>query len=218
MPANAKSVIKKGLLVLGIFMLGMMAGGGLTWYYFSGDLWREPAPKEHKHTWAAPVELPGVPKLYIVSADFWRSAQPNRGGFRRLADLGVRTVINVRDDHRDTEQMAGTGMELIHIPMVTTEPNHQDVRQFIDAVRDADKPLLVHCHYGADRTGLQTAIYRIAFQGWTVEQALAEMTRGGFGFHGIYEEIPAFLRSLDAGKLRTLARGEPLDANATLAK
>ena len=35
--------------------------------------------------------------------------------------------------------------------------------------------IFVHCHWGADRSGVMVATYRIAEEHWTVEQAVAEM-------------------------------------------
>lgn len=39
--------------------------------------------------------------------------------------------------------------------------------------------------HGSDRTGTMCALYRIAVQGWSKEDAIREMTAGGFGFHRI---------------------------------
>lgn len=41
--------------------------------------------------------------------------------------------------------------------------------------------VLVHCLHGEDRTGIVVAAYRILIQGWSVNQATAEMYK--FGFH-----------------------------------
>jgi len=38
-------------------------------------------------------------------------------------------------------------------------------------VRDSEPPLLIHCMHGAGRARLFAAIYRIEFEGWTVERA-----------------------------------------------
>jgi protein tyrosine/serine phosphatase len=48
-------------------------------------------------------------------------------------------------------------------------------------VRDpANQPLLVHCEQGFHRTGILCAAYRLAINGWSVEQALTEMGDRGF--------------------------------------
>ncbi|WVM91781.1 tyrosine-protein phosphatase [Halopseudomonas pachastrellae] len=41
--------------------------------------------------------------------------------------------------------------------------------------------VLIHCKHGQNRTGLMAAMYRIVFDGWSREQAMAEMLEGGFG-------------------------------------
>jgi DSP-PTPase phosphatase fused to NAD+ Kinase len=66
-------------------------------------------------------------------------------------------------------------------------------------------PVLVHCQHGADRTGTMLALYRVAVQGWTKEAAIREMTRGGYGYHKIWIELPPWIRDLDIGSLRSKA-------------
>lgn len=38
-------------------------------------------------------------------------------------------------------------------------------------------PVLIHCDGGSDRTGVMVALYRMAFQGWSLEDAKQEMIR-----------------------------------------
>ena len=59
---------------------------------------------------------------------------------------------------------------------------------FLQVVNDpANQPVFVHCKGGRHRTGAMTATYRMTREGWTAEQAVAEMKRfdfdRGFG-HG----------------------------------
>lgn len=49
--------------------------------------------------------------------------------------------------------------------------------------------VLVHCYHGADRTGLISAMYRIIYQHWTLEDAKKEMMEGPYGFHSIWKNI-----------------------------
>ena len=49
-----------------------------------------------------------------------------------------------------------------------------------------------------------TAIYRMAVQGWNKDEAIAEMTDGGYGFHSVWTEIPKFLRKLDVEKVKAM--------------
>ena len=47
----------------------------------------------------------------------------------------------------------------------------------------------IHCYHGADRTGLIAGMYRIIYQGWSVEEAKAEMQHGPYGYHSIWKNI-----------------------------
>ena len=47
-----------------------------------------------------------------------------------------------------------------------------------------------------------TAIYRIAVEGWSKDEAIAEMTRGGFGFHEIWKNLVEYVRELDVERLK----------------
>jgi len=70
-------------------------------------------------------------------------------------------------------------------------------------LRNADKgPFLIHCQHGADRTGLMSAMYRMLEQGWKAEDALAELTEGGYGYHSMWRNIRRYVSSVDVEKLR----------------
>jgi hypothetical protein len=62
--------------------------------------------------------------------------------------------------------------------------------------------VLVHCHHGADRTGTMCALYRIAIQGWTKEDAIQEMVQGGYGFHEMWINLPDWIDKLDIESMK----------------
>jgi protein-tyrosine phosphatase len=45
---------------------------------------------------------------------------------------------------------------------------------------NSGKKVFVHCRLGDDRTGMMTAAYRIAEEGWTAHEAMEEMKAFGF--------------------------------------
>jgi protein tyrosine/serine phosphatase len=82
-------------------------------------------------------------------------------------------------------------------------PENKDVVRFLKIATDPNKtPVFVHCQHGADRTGTMCAIYRIAVQEWTKDEAIEEMTKGDFGFHGIFENLVTYIRELDIDKIK----------------
>jgi hypothetical protein len=48
------------------------------------------------------------------------------------------------------------------------------------------------------------AVYRMAVQNWSKDEAITEMTEGGYGFHSVWTEIPKFLRKLDVKRVKAM--------------
>lgn len=153
--------------------------------------------------WAQPMTVTGVPNLYQVSDTLYRSAQPTAEGMKNLQRMGIRTIVNLRSFHSDRDELGKTGLAAEHIYMKAWHPEREEVIRFLRVVTDpARMPVLVHCQHGADRTGTMSAMYRIAVQGWTKEEALREMTEGGYGFHAIWKNLPPWIADLDIESLK----------------
>jgi protein tyrosine/serine phosphatase len=158
-------------------------------------------------TWAQPVALAGVPNLHQITPTLYRSAQPTAQGFQNLQSLGIKSVVSLRQTVNDIPLAAGTQLTLTRVPMKSRHVGEQRGAKVVQTMRDvyADLnrgPTLIHCHHGADRTGLIAALYRILNQGWTRDAALEELIAGGYGFHPIWANIPRYLQSVDFGDLR----------------
>ena len=159
--------------------------------------------KPRPANWAQPVTLAGAPNLHKVGDTLYRGAQPTAEGMKNLSSMGVATVVSLRAFNSDEDELKGLSMRNHRIRMKTWHPEYEDVVKFLKIATDpAQAPVFVHCQHGADRTGTMCAIYRIAVQGWTKEEALREMREGGYGFHEIWGNLPAWIAKLDVGKLR----------------
>jgi protein tyrosine/serine phosphatase len=113
---------------------------------------------------------------------------------QNLKKMGIKTVINLRSFHSDRDELKGTGLAYEHLFMKAWHPEREEAERFLQIVTDpARTPVLVHCQHGADRTGTLCAIYRIAVQDWPKEEAIREMTDGGFGFHEIWSNLPEWI-------------------------
>ncbi len=161
--------------------------------------------------WAEPLTCPGLPNLHKVSDDLYRGAQPTAEGIKQLQAMGIKTVINLRSSDTDRDLLDATGPTGEHIPMVAWHAGDDDVVRFLQIVTDESRlPAFVHCRRGADRTGLMVAVYRIVMQGWDKEQALAEMTQGGFRFYSGWQNLVRYIEDLDVDAIRQRAdTGEP---------
>jgi tyrosine-protein phosphatase SIW14 len=126
-----------------------------------------------------------LPNFHQVNENLYRGAQPQRGGVKKLSELGVKTVINLRgasdETRKEQAEAEALGMRYFNIPMSALgRPTDEQVERAL-AVIDAREnwPVFVHCQRGADRTGVIIAAYRILRNQWTGEQAVAEAKRFG---------------------------------------
>jgi len=153
--------------------------------------------------WAKPITKPGVPNLHQITHNLYRSAQPTKDGMQELKKMGIRTIINLRAFHSDRDEIGLSGLAYEHIYMNTWDPEEEQIIRFLQIVTDPLRaPVLVHCLHGADRTGTMSAVYRIAVCGWSKEEAVKEMTHGGFGFHKIWKNLVKFIENLDMEQIK----------------
>lgn len=156
--------------------------------------------------WAQRLEVPGVENLHKVSEELYRGAQPTKEGMQQLKELGVKTIVNLRSLHSDRDEIGNTGLYYEHIFMKTWHAEDEEVERFLKIVTDEKRtPAFVHCQRGADRTGTMCAIYRVAVQGWSKDEAIEEMTKGGFGFYSGWKNLINYIRELDIEEIKNQA-------------
>ncbi|WP_285354235.1 dual specificity protein phosphatase family protein [Pseudomonas sp. lyk4-R2A-10] len=158
--------------------------------------------------WAQPVEVQY--NLFQMSPTLYRSALPDDGAVPLLNNLKVATVINFLPE-ADSSWLKAPGIHQVQLPYRTNHVDDSDVLKTLRAIQsaEADGPVLMHCKHGSDRTGLMAAMYRIVVQGWSKEDALNEMTQGGFGESGHFRDSVRYVMQADVDKLRTaLANGD----------
>jgi protein tyrosine/serine phosphatase len=136
-----------------------------------------------------------LPTFGTVDERLLRGGQPTDAGFRKLADLGVKTVVNLRlEEPYEALTVAGLGLRYLYLPVPDTDrPTDDQVRRFLELQRDPDAgKLYVHCAWGVNRTGTMVALWRIQ-NGWSPERALAEAQTYGFDERRLMADRPAAL-------------------------
>jgi len=123
----------------------------------------------------------GIDNFAQVNGFLFRGAQPGDNSYAELKHLGVNVVVDFRDEkdqiaHEKT-QVEATGMQFVSLPWSgRSEPTHEEVLTFLNLMHNPQgKKIFVHCRQGRDRTGTMVALYRLTFESWSVENALAEM-------------------------------------------
>lgn len=139
-------------------------------------------PFSESHEWVGD----GLPLLRKVSDRLHVGGQPSKEGLARLKRMGVKTVINVREsdsaERREKKACEELGMGYVALPVPCGGPlSDGTVEAFFGIVRDPNRaPVLLHCMTGRDRASTFAALYRIAEEGWTADDAYAEMVRNEF--------------------------------------
>jgi uncharacterized protein (TIGR01244 family) len=150
-----------------------------------------------------------IARFHQVDDGLYRGAQPDAAGLRYLHDLGVRTIVNLRDDRDartgDEQRLVESlGMRYVHLPIsdgnfftrARTIPE-DTIRSFFAIVDAADRgPIFLHCRRGADRTGALVGFYRIARQRWDNARAYSEARALGMRswYTGLKKQLYAFPR------------------------
>ena len=164
-------------------------------------------PVVREHEWARPVSAPPLENCFRVAEDLYRGAQPTGEGIRRLKQMGVRTIVNLRRMRTDADEADGAEVRTVDIYVNPAKPREEQVVAFLRIVSDPNcTPVYVHCQRGIDRTGMMCAAYRMLICGWSKQEAIDEMTRGPFGYDAVFVNVPEFLRGLDVEALRREVR------------
>ena len=151
--------------------------------------------------WAQPVAAQY--NLYQMSPTLYRSALPDSAAQPLLEKLQIATVINFLPQ-ADDAWLKTPGVKLVQLPYRTLPVNDADVLAALRAIQTAQAqgPVLMHCKHGSDRTGLMAAMYRVVVQDWSKEDALKEMTSGGFGENSHHKDGAKYMMKADIPKLR----------------
>ena len=181
---------------------------GLTLMSLLNTVQADEAASIRSPEWAQPVGHQY--NLHQMTPTLYRSALPDERALPLLQTLKIATVINFLPES-DAQWLQSSDIKQVQLSYRTNHVDDSDVLAAIRAIQaaEADGPVLMHCKHGADRTGLMAAMYRVVVQGWSKEDALNEMTLGGFGSSNGFKDGVRYMMKADVDKLRTaLANGD----------
>lgn len=117
----------------------------------------------------------------VSAGQVYRAAQMDGQALVRWhGEHGIASVLNLRGendgtDWYETEKAVTDRLGIQHINFrmsASRELTADEARTLMRIMRDAPKPMLIHCMGGADRTGLASALYIAGIDGGT--EATAE--------------------------------------------
>ncbi|HEY3137297.1 MAG TPA: tyrosine-protein phosphatase [Blastocatellia bacterium] len=161
-----------------------------------------------------------LPNFHKVSDALYRGAQPLGGGVKKLAGLGIKTIINLRgeDDlaRQEKKDAEAAGLHYFSVSMAgLSAPSDEQIARVMAIIdKPENQPVFIHCKRGSDRTGTIAAVYRISHDGWNPDRALAEAKTYGmswteFGMRGYIS---------DYNKRKASTSSQPAAATAATTK
>jgi len=120
----------------------------------------------------------------IVSGEAYRSGQMDAAQLSRaIQAYGIKSIINLRGTNApavyqgEMETAKRLGVQHYDFSLsAIDEITLPQMDEIIRALREAPKPVLIHCKAGSDRTGLVAALYCLTVKGETAAQADRELS------------------------------------------
>src|SRR5262245_12913823 len=156
------------VIVAGGVLLLSLSSAGVTGAAFDG--------KKEKR---GEIEESDVKNFGKINDHIYRGGQPDDDEYSELAAMGIKTVIDLREDpERFARRSAeGAGLRYINIRLnAKRPPTEAEADNFLQLVNDEKNwPVFVHCAGGRHRTGVLLAVYRMEVDGWDATRAYGEM-------------------------------------------
>ena len=133
-----------------------------------------------------------------MDENYYRGAQPMPDDYASLAALGIKTIVDLRNDPTDYEKSAAeaVGIKYINVPMSGWKsPKDSDVNMVLSILNDpASGKVFVHCKAGIHRTGITGAVYRMEKYGWDYDKAYTEMKNYNFSAGLVHGSLKNYVK------------------------
>src|SRR5579863_3660566 len=131
---------------------------------------------------AEKLYVPGISDFGKVNDFLYRGGQPKDNGVEELKKFGIDTIVDLRSEmhgliENERQRAESLGIRFINLlGFGWGTPKDEEIAQFFSLVRERPRrKIFIHCWLGGDRSGMFIAAYRIAFEGWSPQQAIEEM-------------------------------------------
>ena len=133
------------------------------------------------------LAAPTLINFHETEPGLFRMARPTPNDLQYLKEeKKIKTVLNLENDKyavaNEKKWAQQLGLNYQSVPMSAfSYPSDQLVDSALAIIRNSAMwPIVVHCKYGRDRTGLIIGLYRVEDGGWSATEAYDEMINIGF--------------------------------------
>ncbi len=145
----------------------------------------------------AKAEVEGIPHYKRLSAELAVGGQPSDEALEKLRELGFKAILNLRTPREGSEEerkkAEALGLDYYNIPITPDTITEEKVQEFSRILREAEKPLLVHCA-SSNRVGGLWYIHRALDDGLPEDKALEEAKQAGLRSPTLEQIVREFVR------------------------
>lgn len=116
--------------------------------------------------------------FYEIAPGAYRSNHPNEEQFKRYAEMGIKSVINLRGVskrphfHLEKKITDELGLARYDIALhARAAPPKKSILELLDTFNEIEQPFILHCKSGADRAGLASALYLLLIEKAPIAEA-----------------------------------------------
>jgi protein tyrosine/serine phosphatase len=151
--------------------------------------------------WVGFIQLDGNLRT-VEEGAVYRSAQLDRAGFERaIKERGIKSILNLRGPNQgspwyDGEIAVSKELGITHYDYgisARRQVNVERMAEIVAIMRDAPKPILIHCQSGADRSGLVSALYELAVRRKTPDEADRQLSL----YYGHFPYLTSRTKAMD---------------------
>lgn len=121
--------------------------------------------------------------LHQISDDAWRSGQPTPGQLRAFARSGGRSVVSLRAGRGfgslplEVEACRESGLAYHNLALrARVLPSGEELHAAARLFRTLERPVLLHCMSGADRSGFASALFLMLAEDRPVAEARRQLS------------------------------------------
>lgn len=118
-----------------------------------------------------------------VTEGLYRSNHPNHARLEEFKSMGGKTVLSLRGGFDlppylfEAESCAKLGLDLANVGLSARKaPRKESLIELLEAFETLERPILMHCKSGADRTGLAAVLYLIIHEGRSLEEVRDQLS------------------------------------------
>lgn len=120
--------------------------------------------------------------FHEIAPGVFRANQPSPKRLAYYKQIGIKTILNLRGTSRhshylfEAETCATLGLELVDHRMYAADlASREEILGLIDLMGQIEKPYVIHCKSGSDRTGFAAVLYLHIYCGQTIKQAMKQL-------------------------------------------